>query len=77
MIERLKRINELLAIDAKSIGPKELRELLRLMTAEIEDTATELRGVTRDQWTLLEESDPQLAERLATACDRLAELVRS
>lgn len=33
--------------------------------------------VSADQWELLEESDPQLAERLATACDELAELLRS
>jgi hypothetical protein len=54
-----------------------LATVLRNMIGDIEGTITNLSKVDPDQWELLEDSDPGLAERLATVCDDLAELMRS
>jgi hypothetical protein len=44
---------------------------------QIEGIIELLADVPADGWKQLEKSDPQLAERLATVCDELAELLRS
>lgn len=44
---------------------------------QIEGIIELLADVPADGWKLLEKSDPQLAERLATVCEELAELLRS
>lgn len=46
-------------------------EVIELMIKRLADK------VSADEWELLEDSEPGLAERLATACDELAELLRS
>lgn len=50
---------------------------LRQKIGQIEGMTELLADVPADGWKQLEKSDPQLAERLATACDNLAELLRS
>ncbi len=55
----------------------ELPGYLRAKMGMIEGITENLSEVPADSWKLLEESEPGLAERLATACDHLAELLRS
>lgn len=50
---------------------------LQQKIGQIEGMTELLATVSADSWKLLEKSDPQLAERLATVCDNLAELLRS
>lgn len=50
---------------------------LRQKIGQIEGITELLAEVPVDGWKQLEKSDPKLAERLATVCDGLAELLRS
>jgi hypothetical protein len=50
---------------------------LKQKIGQIEGIIELLVDVPADGWKQLEKSDPHLAERLATACDQLAELLRS
>lgn len=50
---------------------------LRQKIGQIEGIIELLSDVPADGWKQLDKSDPQLAKRLATACDQLAELLRS
>ena len=56
---------------------KKLEDYLRSRIGLIEGISENLTEVPEDSWKLLEESEPGLAECLATACDDLAELLRS
>jgi hypothetical protein len=55
----------------------ELADYLRRTIGYIQGTTENLLEVPADAWKLLEEREPDLAERLATVCDELAELMRS
>lgn len=50
---------------------------LKQKIGQIEGIIELLADVPADGWKLLEKSDPQLAKRLATVCEKLAELLRS
>lgn len=54
-----------------------LEDYLKSQTECIRVIIKHLSDVPGEAWELLEESQPRLAERLATACDDLAELLRS
>ncbi len=81
-----KAVDEELGID-RAAKAKETREradekpkiedYLESRIGIIEGVTANLADVPPDTWKLLEESGSQLAERLATACDELAELLRS
>ena len=55
----------------------DLADYLRSKASQIEGIIENLADVPAGAWELLEEDEPGLAERLATACDQLAELLRS
>jgi|LakMenEpi03Aug12_release.lakeMendotaPanAssembly.Ray.scaffolds.fasta_scaffold288600_2 hypothetical protein len=55
----------------------ELPVYLKQKIGQMEGIIELLVDVPADGWKQLEKSDPHLAERLATACDQLAELLRS
>lgn len=55
----------------------DLANYLTSKVGQIEAITEHLSRVPGDAWTLLEESDPGLAERLAGVCDDLAALLRS
>lgn len=60
--------------------PKEDNTLvayIRSKIGTIEGITENLSEVPADAWTLLEESHPQLATQLVTACEELADLLRS
>jgi hypothetical protein len=66
----------------KSDEPKqdngiELHVYLNQKIGQVEGIIELLADVPADGWKQLEKSHPQLAERLATVCDQLAELLRS
>jgi hypothetical protein len=50
---------------------------LQQKIGQIEGITEMLADVPADGWKQLAKSHPQLAKRLATACDQLAELLRS
>lgn len=50
---------------------------LKQKIGQVEGIIELLADVPADGWKLLEKSDPQLAKRLATVCEELAELLRS
>lgn len=54
-----------------------IEDYLRSKLGVIEAITENLADVPGEAWELLEENEPGLAERLATACDQLAELLRS
>jgi hypothetical protein len=79
-----KAVDVELGIDRKpkSDEPKqdngiELHVYLNQKIGQIEGIIELLADVPADGWKQLEKSNPQLAERLATVCDQLAELLRS
>ena len=55
----------------------ELDHYIKSKIGQIEAITEHLAGVPASGWKLLEERDPGLAERLAEACEELAELMRS
>ena len=55
----------------------ELADYLRQCIGRIEGITNNLRKVPGESWTLLEETEPDLAGRLATVCESLAGLMRS
>jgi hypothetical protein len=55
----------------------DLHVYLNQKIGQIEGIIELLADVPADGWKQLEKSNPQLAERLATVCDQLAELLRS
>lgn len=56
---------------------RKLEDYIESKIGQIEGIIENLSEVPVDSWTLLGDSQPGLAERLATACDELAGLMRS
>jgi len=79
-----KFVDEDLGIKPKAKQPpkpqqtgRDLACYLRSRAGQIEGITDNLAEVSADIWKLLEDDEPGLVERLATACDDLAALLRS
>ena len=73
-IDRSEKAKETKRANVAGIDPA---DYLRSKIGLIEGITENLADLSADAWTLLDEADPGLAERLAQACDTLAELLRS